>query len=524
VTNGATRCECPDGYKGDRCDIGYSSCENGGCDFREVRVAHGGVCAIHADERVECWGEAASESRSASTLSAGHVGFCGIDPTSKNPWCTRAIRDLPATPVDVVALGRYHACASRQGGTTCWWLADLPFRPNTPELLLPPPNSDFVSLTASVETTCGIRADGSLACWGENDFDTAQSGIAYAEVAIGGRENVCALRSDQTIECFSSGDLCQYGSDTYRSLALGFNFCVAVRTDGSIYQYNWAAPPIDGTYTQISAKEDQVCAVATDGTVACWGGDNRGAVLPRRGPFVDAARGPGGICAIRPDRTLDCWSANGEQMHPPWGEFRKVAVGYSAACALDVDGKVTCFNTWGFGVDPASAPPDERFLDIGIYGEFGGDLICGVTSDHQIRCWGGRTPLQAPPQGEYEKISVAADTTCAITTTGEVRCWGSVQPALPGDTFKHVSAGRSACGLKVNGDVQCSDASWDSLIPPGPHEDVCVQTTSNGTSILFLKQGTILSTNGTPTPGFLGLGCSPVGLCRIRSDQTLTCK
>ena len=58
-----------------------------------------------------------------------------------------------------VAVGNRTACAiDGQGEAVCWG--------NTNEHYQNPPQGPFVQISSSLWSTCGLRQDGSIACWG----------------------------------------------------------------------------------------------------------------------------------------------------------------------------------------------------------------------------------------------------------------------------------------------------------------------------------------------------------------------
>ena len=60
----------------------------------------------------------------------------------------------------------------------------------------------FQQVSAGVDHTCGVRADGTLACWGRNDYGeaTPPSG-AFQEVSAG-YAHTCGVRADGTLVCW----------------------------------------------------------------------------------------------------------------------------------------------------------------------------------------------------------------------------------------------------------------------------------------------------------------------------------
>ena len=105
---------------------------------------------------------------------------------------------------------------------------------------------------------CGVRADGTVACWG--------GGYGALPLAVSERP--------------PEGDLI--------SVSVGNTHSCGVRTDGSVACWGWdhlgqSSPP-EGEFVSVSAGEYHTCGIKADASVACWGSDNDGESSPPVAP------------------------------------------------------------------------------------------------------------------------------------------------------------------------------------------------------------------------------------------------
>ena len=156
-----------------------------------------------------------------STGSGGDAGVADLLPEGTH----RASREpappeqLPAeespavfVPVDV---GWEHTCALRtDGSVACWGNSHngqagvLPgpvdYRDEPAGPVFPAPTGALAAVSAGGEHTCGVRTDGTIACWGSSYWRQAETpGGRFSAIAAGGW-HTCALRTDNTITCWGT--------------------------------------------------------------------------------------------------------------------------------------------------------------------------------------------------------------------------------------------------------------------------------------------------------------------------------
>ena len=263
----------------------------------------------------------------------------------------------------------------------------------TPAPTMPPtpPASSFVSVSAGGYHTCGLRSDGSVACWGYNgDWNgqaTPPSG-SFTSVSAGER-HTCGLRSNGSVACWG-------------------------------YNGEGQAAPSAGSFVSVSAGGYHICGVRSDGSVACWGANRLGQATPPAGSFVSVSTGGSHTCGVMSDGSVACWGYNGTgQATPPAGSFVSVSAGDRHTCGMTSDGSVAC---WGSDSNGRSSPPAGSFVSVSA----GTAHTCGVMSNGSVACWGGNWDGQAtPPTGSFVSVSAGGSHTCGVRGDGSVACWGS---------------------------------------------------------------------------------------------------
>ncbi len=322
----------------------------------DVETVHAGLgysCKLARTGVLTCWGE-------------GRVGQLGNGIPVISPIGVRTA----GGPWSEISTGRSHACGITSGGAYCWggeWYgaamgARLPVTSRCthyvaglasnmvwcalePEPITP---AGLVTVSAGARHSCGADAAGAVYCWGRDEFGrlgfTATDECRIIDPVHGDSFHPCAFEGEQVPLSLPA-----------TQVEAGGGFTCALATDGSIYC--WGGPPSysgqlghggdvgSSTPVRVDSQEtfsliavsraslwETACGITTDGRAFCWGANRRGAL---------GADGPD-----------TCQFSSGDPF----------------PCALS----------------PVPVDTDARFVDIDI----GGGFVCGLTDELEVLCWG----------------------------------------------------------------------------------------------------------------------------------------
>lgn len=372
-------------------------------------------------------------------------------------------------------------------------------------------------------STCALRVDGRVKCWGWNAFgqlgvgDTAnrgdqpgEMGAALPAVDLGidhtvyglalGEVSACALLEDDMLRCWGFSNRGQLGRGDTETVG------------DQPGEMGDALPVVDlgagRTVQQFAMGRQHACAVLDNGSLKCWGDNSFGQLglgdQAARGdqpgemgdalPAVDLGTGRTAVavtaglsstCVLLDDATVKCWGENvggvlgqgdtanrGDQPGEMGDALAPVDLGTGAAatavaagtfhvCALLESGSVKC---WGFnpGGQVGLGDTTNRGDQPGEMGDALGAVPLGT----------GRTAVSLPS-------GWAVDSPCALLDDATVKCWGyndfgqlgqgdtEWRGDLPGDMGDalapvNLGSGRTATAVGVGQRLSCAvlDDRW----------------------------------------------------------------
>jgi alpha-tubulin suppressor-like RCC1 family protein len=325
---------------------------------------------------------------------------------------------------------------------------------------------------------CAMSSDGSLECWGSNQFGPLVDGAgdvatpasvpglgAVVDVSTGNSHS-CAVTRDGKVDCWGANTSGQLGDGTTT------NRTTPVEVQGLT------------DAVSVSVGYDHTCAVRSNLTVVCWGDNSHGELgdgTTTSSTTPVAVGGPIGVlsvtcghsfsCARDSTRSVYCWGSDengklGDSVGdaeladhstpievPGLPYTQALSAAGESVCAL-ANGTLFCWGLDGFGFlgTPGSqhrSQPYEPGLDGGTQVATGTTNVCVTMNDGTAQCAGangfgqvgtGATSTTAPLSqvqglGDVAKIVPGLASTCAMTSDGSVYCWGgSDNGALGFDT------------------------------------------------------------------------------------------
>jgi alpha-tubulin suppressor-like RCC1 family protein len=361
-------------------------------------------------------------------------------------------------------------------------------------------------ISAGINHTCAVTAQGAAQCWGNNSdgqlgdgsFNTlrtrpvnvlgATSGIAAISAGFG---YTCALTTSGIVRC--------WGDNLDGELAVGSTAAQVVRATD--------VTGLPGRVTAVRTGINHTCAVTESGGLWCWGSNQDGAIGPgftggsSRTPVaipgyesgvVDVGTGYRFSCLLTRGGSVRCWGnsqyymiGDGTITTRAWptevlglvSGVKSIAVAHSHSCAVTAAGGVTCWglnNTGQLGIgntELPTTPQQVRGLEQGVQSVVvSGSNSCAVTTAGGVKCWGeylpgagsrNLTPVDVPGLGfGVAEIALSGRHLCALTRNGAVKCMGLNHNGALGDGTTLDRQSLVTAGTFTGGPVRSYEGLW----------------------------------------------------------------
>ena len=418
--------------------------------FTDFAIGNSFGCGVRADGSLECWG-------TGFTTLLGYVGttllgyvddFVPVpDGEFKSVHTSQLFNDI---------------CGLRAGGSVeCWGN----YNDGEGDRYLSPPEGEFTSILGVAFAACGVRPAGMVECWDAGGSWVPPTPGEDPDSVFGEGDSCGSLPLAHLASrvCWESGA----GSpEEVTGIVVGYNYICGLRPRGEavcdyfddlfaplgeryLYRYPQGESPIEppgGAFTALTASSHFVCGLRPGGEIDCWGVDSYGETLPPGGRFIQVKAGASFTCGLRPWGELECWGLGGSQSRivPPKGRLRNIHAGWGGLeVSLGSGGGYQTRSDWGYS--------------------------CGLRHNGEAECWGDDPDelissdifiTHFPPEGGFTQIGVGKHEACGLRPTGIVECWGPAWVNTEDDPTPSYdvrdAGGEGYAALSVGGEFSCA--------------------------------------------------------------------
>jgi len=325
---------------------------------------------------------------------------------------------------------------------------------------------NYLQVAAGYDHTCALAGNGTLWCWGNNDYDEIdpeQADLLDAPVQVGtdttwaqvssGGNHTCALKTNRTLYC--------WGSNGQGRLGNGYS------GDSNLSpQVGW-----ESDWAKISAGADNTCALKTNGAIFCWGNNDYGqlgdgttsdknipAQITTALDWKEISAGNYHTCALKNNGSAWCWGYNyngqlGDGTHLDKKvptrvgsdyDWSTASAGYTYTCATKTNRSLWC---WGSNADGKLG--SGATAEVSVPARIGADAdwakikaswlhTCGIKTNNELFCWGENEdgqlgdgtqvdkfyPGRIGTDSDWSQVTLGSYHSCAVKVNGEIYCWG----------------------------------------------------------------------------------------------------
>jgi alpha-tubulin suppressor-like RCC1 family protein len=358
--------------------------------------------------------------KSGTPYWSGMTNHCSI------PGCTAASITTGGASSVSAGIGRTACALTEFGALKCWGLNGGKVGDGTTDNRTVPTNvigmaSSVQAVSAGGATVCALTTGGGVKCWGHNENGAVGDGTTEDRLSP---VDVVGLTSGVTAVATGDGFAC--------ALISGGVKCWGINSGGQLGDGTCSlqsSVPVDvvgltSGVTSIAAGQDHTCAVLSDGTIKCWGGNAYGQL--GTGTY-DPTCQPVDVAGLGADAA-------------------SISMGYGYSCAVTTTGGAKC---WGINIsgvlgngtyDFSPSPTDVVGLTSGVTAiDAGEGNTCAITTGGGLKCWGNNVYYQLRegigddsnvPVDRLEypssvlRVSAGTLEICIISNNHRLTCWG----------------------------------------------------------------------------------------------------
>ena len=378
----------------------------------ELAVGSTHTC-VRLENEVRCWGDGSEGELGdgrRGTMSAPYAGFLGV-PVSVTANAMQIAGGHSGTCFRLPDLSI--ACI---GSNAMGELGASPIPSGVPRMALGP--APAIDIALGFARTMVVRRDGRVSAFGDTryaapgtaDADGFLVGVTDAVDAACGDQHSCFVRASGEVACIGTVPYGALGDDGAATEMCAYARCA--RTPVAVVGLERAV--------SIAAGAHHSCVIRDDGSVACWGQNDRGQTgslplgatylaadvegLPEGDPAVGLALSDRASCAVLASGTVWCWGEGFGLLSSSFSvdplplagaaNVAQIAATSTSLCLRQRSGVVRCVGSNASGElgDGTTTPSDtlrtvtelSDARDLGC----GGMHCCATRRGGQTVCWG----------------------------------------------------------------------------------------------------------------------------------------
>ena len=324
-----------------------------------------------------------------------------------------------------------------------------------------------IKLAMGLGATCAVTARHEVWCWGVDltSFKSVSNQIAglprriagirgATDVAMSQLDTACAILDTRKLVCWGANMHLEAGTGPLPKRSNRRDLIAPV------------VVPIQDV-VRVSPGSEHTCAVIADGTVKCWGNNDKGQLglgwpgssaapdevgkpttVPSVSHVADVVSGYRSTCVLHQDHTLTCWGEGFDCEKPSkiteaGSDNEAVSGSDDGYTVLKTDGSVWTRAPLGMATGHEEACTDWKVRDFKqkpelshvvrlsasvtpyAYCDSCAGSGCAVQAGGTVKCWNEGPASPVPGLHDVRQVAGGIGSACAVTTSDRTFCWGN---------------------------------------------------------------------------------------------------